>query len=88
MAVENHAEVTALLSAIVRAMVDDPSEVSVSRSTEEHSILITIRVAKSDIGKVIGKQGRTARSLRVILGAIAQTQGEKYSLDIAGQYED
>jgi len=84
MAVENHAEVTALLSSIVKAIVDGPGEVSVSRRQDEHAVLITIRVATSDIGKVIGKQGRTARSLRVILGAIAQTQGEKYSLDIVG----
>jgi predicted RNA-binding protein YlqC (UPF0109 family) len=48
----------------------------------EESSVLKLRVAPSDIGKVIGKQGRTARSMRTILGAVSMKQHHRYTLDI------
>ncbi len=58
-----------LILEIVQALVDQPDEVSVEMIADNESTVIRLRVAHQDIGKVIGKQGRTARSLRTILGA-------------------
>ena len=78
------AEVCVALNLLVRAMVSDRNSVYVRVvETENIATLIQLAAAKgSDIGKIIGKQGRTAHALRVILQAIAKEQGEKYLLDI------
>jgi predicted RNA-binding protein YlqC (UPF0109 family) len=85
MAAAPHAEVCALLSLLVRAMVDKPEEVFVCLAgTEGVIVVLRVECAEEDRGKLIGKQGRTARSLRIILGAIGNTQGAQYRLDIDG----
>ncbi len=58
-----------LIKRIVQELVDNPEQVEVSGREGEHTLVIEIRVAKEDIGKVIGKQGRTAQAIRTILRA-------------------
>jgi predicted RNA-binding protein YlqC (UPF0109 family) len=71
-----------LIESIVLELVDHPEKVSVNEVTTEHNSVIELRVAKDDIGKVIGKEGRTAQSMRTILTAAAQKLGRRAHLDI------
>lgn len=71
-----------LIEEIVQALVDDPQSLAVDVITENDSSVIRVRVAHDDIGKVIGKQGRTARSLRTILGAASMKLHHRFALDI------
>ncbi len=71
-----------LVAEIARALVDEPGAVEVEVQRHEESSVLRLRVAPSDIGKVIGKQGRTARSMRTILGAVSMKQHHRYTLDI------
>jgi uncharacterized protein len=73
---------TDLVTEIAHALVDDPGSVSVETIAEGDSTIIRLRVAQSDVGKVIGKQGRTARSLRTILSAASMKLKHRFSLDI------
>ncbi len=75
-------EVTSLLSTIAKALVDDTSAVKVEVMTVQESTVLRLHVAPTDIGKLIGKQGRTARSLRTILGAASMKLQSRFSLDI------
>lgn len=76
------AEMTALLTTIAKALVDDIAAVKVEALTQQDSNVLRLHVAPSDIGKLIGKQGRTARSLRTILGAASMKLQARFSLDI------
>lgn len=60
----------------------DRAAISVSSRTDEMGTHIAVRVATADLGKIIGKQGRTARSMRIIPGASAMKQGTRLSLDL------
>jgi uncharacterized protein len=60
-----------LIEYIAKALVDHPDQVKVSEIEGEKTSVIELVVAKEDLGKVIGKQGRTAKSIRVILGAVS-----------------
>ncbi len=71
-----------LIVGIVHALVDQPDDVSVEMIADQDSTVIRLRVAHQDIGKVIGKQGRTARSLRTILGAASMKLHHRFALDI------
>jgi uncharacterized protein len=71
-----------LMTEIVRALVDDPAAVLVEAIPDNDVTVLRLRVAPSDIGKVIGKQGRTARSLRTILGAASMKYRHRFALDI------
>ena len=73
-----------LIEEIAKALVDDPSQVSVQvvDDTEGEGTLLELRVAPTDVGKVIGKQGRTARSMRTLLSAAGMKLHKRYSLDI------
>jgi predicted RNA-binding protein YlqC (UPF0109 family) len=71
-----------LILEIVRALVDQPEEVVVDLIQDRDATVIRLKVAHQDIGKVIGKQGRTARSLRTILGAASMKLHHRFSLDI------
>lgn len=77
-------ELCTLLSSLVRAMVGSPDAVHVSsRPSPDGSTMIQIKVAQGhDMGKLIGKQGRTAHSLRIIVQAIGKEQRQNYRLDI------
>lgn len=72
----------ALMTEIAKALVDEPEAVQVEAIKEGDSTLLRLRVAPGDIGKVIGKQGRTARSLRTILGAASMKLQHRFGLDI------
>jgi uncharacterized protein len=78
---------TDLVTEIACALVDDPGSVSVEAIADRDSTVIRLRVAQSDIGKVIGKQGRTARSMRTILSAASMKLKHRFSLDIVEQGE-
>ena len=65
-----------MIEYIARSLVDNPDEVSVSEVEGEQTSVIELKVAKEDLGKVIGKQGRTARAMRTLLGA-ASTKAKK-----------
>jgi predicted RNA-binding protein YlqC (UPF0109 family) len=71
-----------LILEVVQALIDKPEELNVEVLTEQDSSVIRVRVAHEDIGKVIGKQGRTARSLRTILGAASMKLHHRFALDI------
>ena len=68
-----------LVDYIAKSLVDRPDEVQVTEVGGEQTIVYELRVAKEDLGKVIGKQGRTARAMRTILGA-ASTKLKKRSV--------
>ena len=68
-----------LIAYIAKALVDKPEEVAVSEIEGEQTSVIELKVAKEDLGKVIGKQGRTARAMRTILSA-ASTKIRKRSV--------
>lgn len=68
-----------LVEYMAKALVDYPDQVQVSEIVGEQTSVIELKVAKEDLGKVIGKQGRTARSMRTILGA-ASTKNKKRSV--------
>jgi predicted RNA-binding protein YlqC (UPF0109 family) len=71
-----------LMTEITRALVDDADAVKVEVITDQDATVLRLHVAPADIGKVIGKQGRTARSLRTILGAASMKLQRRFSLDI------
>lgn len=75
-------EVADLLTQVVRSLVDLPEAIRVSSLRNEGGITFTIQADPRDVGKLIGKQGRTARALRTILGANAVRLSRSYSLDI------
>jgi predicted RNA-binding protein YlqC (UPF0109 family) len=72
----------ALIEAMAKALVDRPEEVKVSEIEGEKTTVYELRVSQSDLGKVIGKQGKTARSMRTILGAAGTKIGKRCVLEI------
>jgi predicted RNA-binding protein YlqC (UPF0109 family) len=74
--------VAELVREIAQALVDDPSAVQIESVSRDESTVLRLRVAPQDVGKVIGKQGRTARSVRTILGAVSMKLHRRYTLDI------
>ena len=71
-----------LIEDIAKALVDIPEEVSVHMVEGEQVTVLELKVAASDLGKVIGKQGRTARSIRTILGAAGMKLNRRFTLEI------
>lgn len=71
-----------LVEFIARFLVDDPAAVSVRAGPGEAGLLIELRVAPGDMGKVIGRQGRIARALRAVVRAAAVRHGVRVMLDI------
>ena len=71
-----------LIEDIAKALVDIPDEVKVSEVSGEQVTVLELKVAPSDLGKVIGKQGRTARSIRTILGAAGMKLNRRFTLEI------
>ena len=76
-----------LVREIARALVDDPAAVEVQAVGRDENTVLKLRVAPQDVGKVIGKQGRTARSVRTILGAVSMKLRHRYTLDILEEDE-
>jgi hypothetical protein len=71
-----------LITYIVQALVDLPDEVSVSEIAGGQTVILELRVAKSDFGKVIGKRGRTAQAIRAILSAASGKAKKRFVLEI------
>lgn len=71
-----------LIQTIAMELVDHPDQVEVREISTQHNSVIELRVAKDDIGKVIGKDGRTAQSMRTILAAVSTKLGKRAHLDI------
>jgi uncharacterized protein len=73
-----------LILFMARNLVEEPSLVSVSRQEREKGVVYELRVGARDLGKVIGKNGKTARSMRAVLSAYMARQGERAQLEILG----
>lgn len=79
---EQAGDMRALVEQIVKALVDEPEQVSVQQVDGEQVVVLELRVAPNDLGKVIGRQGRTARSLRTILSAAGMKLNQRFTLEI------
>jgi predicted RNA-binding protein YlqC (UPF0109 family) len=75
-------EMKDLIEYIAKVLVDKPDEVKVTELEGKQTSVIELRVAKEDLGKVIGKQGRTARAMRTILGAASTKMRKRTVLEI------
>ena len=73
---------TTMLAEIARSLVDRPERVSVQSVAGAEGTLFVLRVGTEDLGKVLGRQGRTARSIRVVVNAIAVRASQRFSLEI------
>ncbi len=71
-----------LIEQMVKALVDTPEDVVVAKVEGERTTVFELRVATSDLGKVIGKQGKTAQAMRTILSAAGTKLGKRYVLEI------
>ncbi len=71
-----------LVVEIAKVLVDHPEDVTVKEVSGEQVTVLELRVAAGDVGKVIGKQGRTARSIRTLLGAAGVKANRRYTLEI------
>ena len=71
-----------LIEFMVKALVDEPNDVSITEISGDKKTRYELRVAKADVGKVIGKRGRTAGAIRTILNAVSTKQGNPAELEI------
>lgn len=73
-----------LLTYIVQNLVEKPDEVSVTEREANGETVFEVRVADGDMGKVIGRQGRIVKEIRILMKAVAQRKGKKVSVEIMG----
>ena len=71
-----------LVEVVAKALVDNPDEVVVTEKTEGKNTVIELHVAASDMGKVIGRQGKVAKALRTLVKTVAAKEGKKYNIEI------
>ncbi|MGL5615690.1 MAG: KH domain-containing protein [Sarcina sp.] len=71
-----------LVEIIAKSLVDNPSEVSVNERLKDESIILELTVSKSDMGKVIGKQGRIAKAIRTVVKAAAIKENKRVVVEI------
>lgn len=71
-----------LVTEIARSLVDRPEDVLVNAIESDHSMVLELHVAKMDVGKVIGKQGRTAHAMRTIISAVSSKNRKRMILEI------
>lgn len=71
-----------LLEVIVKPLVEYPDEVNITENEREDAIVLELRVNNSDMGKVIGKQGRIAKAIRTVMRAASKKDGKKVIVDI------
>jgi predicted RNA-binding protein YlqC (UPF0109 family) len=76
-----------LVETVCKALVDNPDQVTVTQIDGEQTTILELRVHQSDLGKVIGKQGRTARAMRTILAAAGMKQKRRYNLEIIESFD-
>ena len=75
-------DMRALIEHVVKALVDAPDQVAINPVEDDQGALLELTVAENDVGKVIGRQGRTARALRALLSAAGSKSQKRYSLEI------
>lgn len=71
-----------LVEVIAKSLVENPDEVVVTETSNENTITVELRVAPSDMGKVIGKQGRIAKAIRSVVKAASSKENKKVNVDI------
>ena len=71
-----------LLIQIVQSLVDNPEQVQITEIEGSQTVVLELRVAKEDMGKIIGKQGRTANAIRIVLNAASGKTQKRYVLEI------
>lgn len=71
-----------LIEFVARSLVDDPTQVQVSQARGTGKVHLELRVAKEDMGRVIGKSGRVANAMRILLRVAAAKEGKQVSLDV------
>jgi len=79
-------QMSGLVAELARALVDRPEEVSVEVVQDGDGTILRLHVAESDVGRGIGKEGRTARSLRTVLSAASMKLKRRFSLDIVEEH--
>ena len=72
-----------LVEVIAKSLVDNPDEVLVTQTETDKAIVVELRVAQSDMGKVIGKQGRIAKAIRTVVRSASAKLDKKYTVDIS-----
>ncbi len=82
MTAEHMGDVRALIEQVAKAIVDSPDQVTVDAIEEDGENVLELKVAETDLGKVIGKSGRTARALRTLLSAAGMKLHKHYTLEI------
>lgn len=70
------------LEYMAKQLVDNPDSVQISEEEKDNKVIFKIKVAQADVGKIIGKQGRTAQSLRVLLSAVSAKHGKRAILEV------
>ncbi len=73
-----------LIEKSAKVMVDSPDEVKVEEIEGEKTVVLELRVAKSDVGKIVGREGNHARAIRTILQAASGKYGKRYNIEIIG----
>jgi predicted RNA-binding protein YlqC (UPF0109 family) len=79
---EQTGDVRALIEQIAKGLVDAPDQVTVNQVESEQATVLELKVSPNDMGKVIGKQGRTARAMRTLLGAAGLRFHKRFTLEI------
>jgi predicted RNA-binding protein YlqC (UPF0109 family) len=79
------ADLKGLIETVARALADHPEQVNVRESERRGGIVYELQVASTDLGRVIGRQGRTAAALRTLLSSVAEEDDRRVSLDIRDQ---
>jgi len=82
MAGEQAGDMRALIEQIAKSLVDTPFDVAVEAIDEGDATVLELKVSPNDLGRVIGKQGRTARAMRTLLGAASLKQHKRFTLEI------
>lgn len=75
-------EAKELLELLARALVDDPDKVEVTEVEEPDELVLELRCAREDVGKIIGKQGRTVRALRTLIDAAGEKFDRHYAVEV------
>ena len=78
----NDSSLKEVVETVAKALVDHPEEVTVTQIDEDATVVLELRVAPQDLGKVIGKQGRTARAIRTLLRAAGMKLRKRFVLEI------
>jgi predicted RNA-binding protein YlqC (UPF0109 family) len=71
-----------LLDFLVRSIVDEPDEVTIERADEDDAVILELRVAEDDAGKIIGRRGRTITALRTVIRAAGASQDQRVLVDL------